>query len=169
MKLAIIFAILLIAVTVTLRGYFYKQSRGPQAAASELEQLHKAASAGDASAMNSLGLIYYEGRHVTRDEELAQQWFEKAAAAGNTSAMNNLGLLYEHPLSTGTSPDYRLARSWFEKAVAAGDASGMFHLGVMYEESEGVTRDYQAARRLYEIAAKAGNTDAQERLQHLPR
>jgi len=45
----------------------------------------------------------------------------------------------------------------------------MFHLGVMYEESEGVTRDYQAARRLYEIAAKAGNTDAQERLQHLPR
>lgn len=168
-KLALISAILLIAVTATLRGYFYKQARGSEPSANEVEQLYKAASAGDASAMNSLGLIYYEGHHVRRDERLAQKWFEKAAAAGSTSAMNNLGLIYEHPLAASTSPDYRLARSWFEKAVAAGDASGTFHLGVMYEESEGVARDYQAARHLYEMAAKAGNADAQERLQHLPR
>ena len=168
-KLALIFAILLVAVTATLWGHFYKQARDSEPPASEVEHLHKAALAGDVSAMNSMGLIYYEGRNVARDEKLAQQWFEKAAAAGNTSAMNNLGLIYEHPVSAGTSPDYRLARSWFEKAVAAGDASGMFHLGVMYEKSEGVARNYQAARRLYETAAKAGNTDAQERLQHLPR
>jgi TPR repeat protein len=160
----------LLVAGVLLAGYFYKNTQvGGHSPQQELKRFEKAAATGDTSAMNSLGLAYYEGREVVRDETLARQWFEKAAAAGNTSAMNNLGLIYEHPDSVSARPEYEKARFWFEKAAAAGDAAGMFHLGVMYEESEGVVRNDQTARQLYQKAAAAGNTDAQERLRRLPR
>jgi len=169
-SLGIGIVLLLVAGAVLLSGYLHQGSHNQTSGSTgELQRFENAAAKGDAVAMNNLGLIYFEGRNVARNEKLARQWFEKAAAAGNTSAMNNLGLTYEHPDTPGENPDYQQARSWFEKAVSAGDASAMFHLGVMYEEAEGVARNYQIARRLYEKAAQAGNADAQQRLQQLPR
>jgi len=168
-KLGIGIAALLIAAALLASGYLRKSAPIPTPShPSPLQQLEKAAADGDTSAMNVLGLMYYDGHEVTADESQARQWFEKAAASGDTSAMNNLGLIYEHPRTAGVSPDYRQARLWFEKAVAAGDPAAMFHLGVMYEESEGLARNYQTARKLYEKAAAAGNTDARERLRQLP-
>ena len=48
------------------------------------------AALGDASAMNSLAVLYDEGDGMARDATTARQWFEKAAALGNPEARQNL-------------------------------------------------------------------------------
>ena len=41
-------------------------------------------------AMNSIGVLYYNGNGVPRNTKLGRQWFEKAAALGNREAKLNL-------------------------------------------------------------------------------
>ena len=54
-------------------------------------QREEAADAGNADAMNSLGLLY----ESAQDYANAREWYEKAADAGNADAIYNLGWLYE--------------------------------------------------------------------------
>jgi len=80
----------------------------------------KAADAGNADAMNSLGDLYYYGRGVAQDYAQARNWYQKAAAAGNPAAMFSLGWLYKN--GQGVAQDLAKAREWFKKADA-GDAA----------------------------------------------
>jgi TIR domain/Sel1 repeat len=89
--------------------------------AKALPPLQKAADAGDAVAMNSLGVLYEKGRGVTQDYAQARQWFQKAAEAGNYNAMEHLGYLYQHG-GFGVTQDYAQARQWYQKAAEAGNA-----------------------------------------------
>ena len=74
----------------------------------------KAAAAGNAFAMNGLGLIYLNGYGVALDYVEARKWYEKAAATGNAYAMYNLGNPYLN--GDGAPKDYAEARKWYEKA-----------------------------------------------------
>jgi TPR repeat protein len=97
----------------------------------------QAAAAGDAHAMNNLGLLLKD-----RDPDTARRWYEQAAAGGQTDAMNTLGVL----LVSEGDPD--AARCWWEQAAEHGHAVAMYNLGVLLED-----RDPDAARRWYEQAA----------------
>jgi TPR repeat protein len=88
--------------------------------AKALPPLQKAADAGDAVALNNLGVLYEKGLGVAQNYAQARQWFQKAAEAGNYHAMENLGHLYEKGL--GVAQDYPQARRWFQKAADAGNA-----------------------------------------------
>jgi len=81
--------------------------------------LQKAADAGDAIAMNSLGYLYEKGLGVAQDYAQAHQWLQKAAEAGNYHAMEHLGYLCEKGL--GVAQDYAQARQWYQKAADAGN------------------------------------------------
>lgn len=48
---------------------------------------------GDAEAQYMLGLIYFNGRFVTKDNDVAAHWLELSAAQGNTDAELLLGVL----------------------------------------------------------------------------
>ena len=72
------------------------------------ERYEKEAAAGDATAMNNLGTLYYYGHGVPQDYSKAREWYEKAAAAGNAAAMRNVGLLYHN--GQGVPQDY--GRPW---------------------------------------------------------
>lgn len=125
-----------------------------------LQAFQRAAAAGDARAMNDIGVLYYEGHGVTKDYQRAREWYEKAAAAGNGPAMANLGFIYMEGL--GVTKDYNQARQWYEKGAAAGAGRAMAHLGYMYEHGYGVPKDYEQARRWFEkgVSTKDGRAMA---------
>jgi TPR repeat protein len=70
----------------------YRDGRGVAKDETEAARLfRKAADAGNAIAMNSLGGMYRDGRGVAKDETEAVRLFRKAAEAGNAIAMAQLG------------------------------------------------------------------------------
>ena len=61
-----------------------------------VEWYQKAAEAGNATAMCSLGYAYEYGKgELTKDTYKAVEWYKKAAEAGEARAMYNLGKCYE--------------------------------------------------------------------------
>jgi TPR repeat protein len=120
-----------------------------------VEQLQKAAAAGDLDAMNSLGCRYVNGEGVIGDLRRARQWFEKAAAAGDLTAMNHLGLLYRSRVAN--KRNMQLSLKWYKKAATAGDSTAMFNLGLLYQSEPYVKRDRELARQWYERAVAAGD------------
>jgi hypothetical protein len=76
----------------------------------------KAADAGSRSAMNNLGLLYWNGFGVAKNYDQARLWFEKAAANDNFLAMYNLGVLYEAG-GYGVSQNPQKARYWYQRAA----------------------------------------------------
>ena len=125
-------------------------------------QFEAAAKAGDAKAMNGLGLLYQNGLGGVQDFGKATEWYAKAANAGSAAGTRNLAWLYQNGL--GVPQNSAEARAVFEKAAKAGVGSSMDALGVMYINGWSVPKSEAMAREWYENAAAAGNTAG---MQHL--
>jgi len=94
----------------------------PSASSANLAQLLDLAAHSDASAENSLGLLYIAGddkQGVQPDEKAAVQWFMKAAEHGSVSAQSKLGSLYWG--GRGIQKDDSRAYFWTVLARANGD------------------------------------------------
>jgi len=118
------------------------------------ESLVGAAEAGNAEAMNLLGVLYTLGTGVPRDYSMALYWFQKAVDGGSADAMNNLGTMYL--LGIGVSRDYVNALRWHERSAARGNVHSMYSVAVMADKGLGTARDPQLARAMYLKAAEAG-------------
>jgi TPR repeat protein len=127
-----------------------------------LDFLVGAADAGDAEAMNSLGVLYFMGTSVPRDYATALLWFQKAVDDGSTNAMSNLGTMYL--LGAGVPRDPANAFRWFGRSAAHGNVKSMYIAAVMADEGLGTTRDAPLARTLYREAAESGFAAAMVRL-----
>jgi hypothetical protein len=88
-------------------------------AAQALHGLTKAAEAGNVSAMEAIGQLYWTGNGVAKDDLEAIDWFQKAAAKGSAAAIYDLGLAYE--TGRGVRKDPKVARNLFRQAAEAGD------------------------------------------------
>jgi TPR repeat protein len=73
-----------------------------------------------APAMQALGTVYREGRHVARDDIAARKWFAEAANLGRASARYQLGVMDWHGLG-GQRPDLAQALALWRQAAADGD------------------------------------------------
>jgi TPR repeat protein len=124
------------------------------------DYLRKLAEAGDASAQNALGLLYYEGRGVPRNYGQAKEWFEKGAEQGHAGAQVNLGTLYLH--GDGAPQSTQTALVWFGRAAAQRDALAFAKLGRMYERGQGVSQDFIQAQMWYNLSAAHGEQRAAE-------
>lgn len=93
----------------------------------------KKAENGDVDAMFTLGSLYFKGKQVRYDPDLACYWWTEAANRGSVSCQYNLGLLYHGNLST-MFYDPNLAGYWFHKAASNGDeeAYEMLHKHYKY-------------------------------------
>ncbi|MEK6736626.1 MAG: tetratricopeptide repeat protein [Pseudomonadota bacterium] len=129
------------------------------------------AKAGDASAQNGLGVMYYTGEAVSksatgqvldRDPELAAGWFFRAAEQGHADAQFNLGLMYAN--GEGVAQDISQAVELFKKAAEQGHVDAQNNLGALYFTGEGVPRDEKKAIEWFEKAATQGNLDAKVNL-----
>ena len=125
---------------------------------SSARELRKSAEAGDASAQNALGLLYYEGKGVPQNYGQAKEWFEKAAKQGRSGAQVNLGTLYLH--GEGAPQSAHMALFWFERAAAQRDALAFAKLGRMYERGQGVPQDFIQAQMWYTLSAAHGEQRA---------
>lgn len=118
----------------------------------------KAATAGNATAMNKLGYMYTQGDGVKRDFREALLWFVTAMENGNAAAFCNAG--YLHWRGLGVSKDKELAVRDFLTSAKLGSDSGMLALGCLYAMGDYVEQDKEQAIDWIRKAAQAGNKEA---------
>jgi TPR repeat protein len=135
--------------------------KGSYAAA--LQVARPLADQGDARAQSLLGLIYYNGRGVPKDEPMAVTWFRRAADQGDVSAQFYLGNLYTE--GKGVPQDSAEAAKWYRRAADQGDALAQYNLGVWYAKGEGGSQDYVSAHMWFNLAAaRLPASDARNRI-----
>ena len=108
------------------------------------------------------GILYENGRGVTKDFKEALGWYQKAAEQGNGRAQHKLGIM--DPNGNGVSQDDKEAVKWYRKAAEQGNADGQDNQLSWYEKGLGVTQDYkeaaQWARKAADQGTPTGRTDS---------
>lgn len=59
--------------------------------------------------------MYQTGKGVSKDYDLALEWYSLGASQGNTTCLHNLGIIYRDGL--GMDQNIKIAVMWFEKAA----------------------------------------------------
>jgi TPR repeat protein len=106
---------------------------------------------GDARAQSILGLIYYGGRGVSRNDNEAVRWFRHAADLGDATGNLYLGVMFAD--GRGVPQDYAEAAKWYRLAADLGDAQAQYNLGLAYAKGEGVSPDNVSAHMWFNLAA----------------
>ena len=119
----------------------------------------KAADQGNADAQYKLGVMYFEGRGVARDDASAIDWFRKAGEGGSAEA--ELTLAYMYSYGQGAPKDDAQAVIWYRKAAEQGNAKGESALAAAYEKGRGAPLDLAQAAYWYGKAAERGDADSQ--------
>ena len=138
----------------------------------KFQKLKKDAEAGGAKAQTTLGVMYFTGEAISKDESgkvlstdaaKAAAWFHRAALQGNADAQFNLGLMYATGQG-GLTQDSVKAVNFFKKSALQGNADAQNNLGAMYHLGEGIKQDNTEAKKWYAKSAAQGNIDAQANL-----
>lgn len=128
-----------------------------------------AAAAGDAEAINQLGIMHEDGlvadedngvghdKEVSRGLSEARRLYARAAALGHDRATNNLGFA-----CAAAGEHAEAARHFRSAALVHGDADAAHNLGNFYETGVGVEKDVREAARLYAEAAAKGHEAARD-------
>lgn len=146
---------------------------------------------GDAEAQYQLGMAYYNGEGVAKDDYRALDWFKKSAEANHAAANGMCGEFLRTGTATALDPqgaalyftkgaslgdvfsqyrigwifwntsNYNDAIPYLRQAADAGNASAKCLLGQSYFNGYGVPEDKVKALALFEEAAYAGDADAQ--------
>ncbi len=122
--------------------------------ATALSEWQPLAEQGQAVAQYQLGLLYSNGKGVTKDDAKARQWYEKAAVQGHTEAQVNLGVLLMY--ARGGQQDYKMAVYYLRLAANQGNDLAQRKLGQMYERGEGVQQDNVKAYMWYSLGSANG-------------
>lgn len=118
--------------------------------------LDKSCTAGSSDACEKLGLVYEEGKGVSKDYSQALALYSKACDAGNADGCNGLGTMYD--VGRGVAKDDANAVALYTKACDAGSAEGCTDLGTMNLAGRGVDKqDYPTAIKLFSKACDAGS------------
>lgn len=139
----------------------------------------KLADFGMADAQMELGLLYAEGKGVTKDEQKAYTLLHHSAESGHARAYYHLGHLYERnpgfvpasethvnaAIAPLPLPDrkegYRIAADYYRQALDKGEWRAAYNLGKMYEKGRGVPEDKTQALTYYYVAQDTGTDKAQ--------
>lgn len=134
----------------------------------------KAAEAGDADAMYTLGGLSERGafrrdapptnEQFALETKEALGWYRLAAERGSAPAMLELADRYE--TGKGVVQDAMVAARWFRAAAEAGDWKGMAGLSNMLEEGEGIPPNPAEAKLWAERATVGRLRDLQEDVSH---
>jgi uncharacterized protein len=119
--------------------------------------LRKAADAEIGEAQHALGVLYLEGRGVTRDPAEAVRWFGKAARNGNLAGEVEYAILLFN--GDGVPADESAAAKAFRRAAAKGNAIAQNRLARLYAVGRGVPQNKVEAAAWHLAAAAQGLAD----------
>jgi tetratricopeptide (TPR) repeat protein len=95
-----------------------------------IDELRKAAVAGDAKAQCQLGEKYLFGEDIAEDDAQALQWYLKSANQGYVDAQSALGQMYQ--LGIGVKEDETQAIFWLDKAIKQGNTDAITAESLIY-------------------------------------
>ena len=119
--------------------------------------LTKAAELGDADAHNELGMMYWKGERVEKDEEKKVYHWEKAAIGGHPEARHNLGVYYEWE-----NGNIDRAVKHFIIAANLGYEKSMKSLWKHYSKGNITKEDLEATLRTHKAAIDAMKSPQRE-------
>jgi len=122
--------------------------------ATALREWQPLAKQGHAVAQYNLGLLYFNGQGVPKDDAQARQWFDKAANQEHAGAQVNLGSLYDY--GRGGPQDFKMAVRWYRRSANQRNDLAQRRLGLLYERGEGVPKDYVQAYMWLKLGAANG-------------
>ena len=109
-----------------------------------------------ASATYQAGLYAYSAG----DYETARREWLPLAEGGDARAQYQLGVMYLN--GEGIAPDDAMALKWFRLSADQDYTPSLMGLAEFYyKEDQGADHDHEEAARLYTLAAKSGNAEAQ--------
>lgn len=120
---------------------------------------------GHIEAQFNLGVMYFQGDGVAKDDAAATNWFRKAAEQGHATAQTILAWRYE--ASEGVAQDYKQAARWYRMAALQGDAFAQNNLGIMYFEGRGVSADIKTSYMWFSLALHNGEARARDNIKLL--
>jgi TPR repeat protein len=123
-----------------------------------IEELKKAAEAGDPEAQSQWGLLLATGENIPQDVEKGLSWLRLAAQQGEMTAMFNLGIILENGLGCEADPDE--AALWYWQTAELGDTQAKMKLGTMLLKGKGFTSGSPAVHAI-EASAEKGHPYAQ--------
>jgi TPR repeat protein len=139
--------------SLPLAGLMFSLLLGlPFIAASE-QELRTMAEAGDATAQNRLGLMYYQGQRLPKNLAEAAKWYRKAADQGLAEAQHNLGVMFA--AGEGVLRDPTEAIKWFREAADKGYGPAQNNLGVLYHGERG-TQGFGRGRQVVSRGGRPG-------------
>lgn len=107
----------------------------------------RAAERGDKEAQYRVGMDYWTGWVVDKDESASFKWFLKSAQQGHLSAQEKVAQAYDQ--GRGVAKDPEQAFHWYQKAAAQGSKEAMMSVAHMYKNGEGVAQDLDRAKSLF--------------------
>jgi PAS domain S-box-containing protein len=116
-----------------------------------LRLLRPMAEQGDVRAQSLMGLIYFNGHGVQRNDLEAMKWYRHAADQGDADAQLKIGDM--HFEGRAVAQDYPEAGRWYRLAADQGNASAQYNLGILYAKGEGVPLDNILAHMWFNLAA----------------
>ena len=126
-----------------------------------VDHFKSAAEQGHAQAQLLLGLCYYNGNGIKRDDDETVRWFRKAAEQDNVDAQFRLGLCYQNGIGVNSQPEEALF--WFKKAAEKGHQEAQINLGDLYY-SEKKLQNFSEALNWYQKAGELGRDKRGERI-----
>ena len=128
----------------------------------QVGQICEAAKQGSASAQTDLGVMYFNGDGLPKDDVEAAKWFRKASERGYPAGQVMLRVMCSN--SEEVPKDTREAVKWFRKAAEQGHTEAQYSLGILYDQGVGVPEDDREAVKWYRKAAEQGHAESQSTL-----
>ena len=118
-----------------------------------------AANQGDATALNNLGSLYFNGVGVPVNYQKAIELLEKAAAAGSSEAALNLGFIYLSGRNASSNATH--AVELFKMSAEKNNVIAKFMLGYAYYKGFGIEKNMNKGAALVKEAADMDFDEAQ--------
>lgn len=124
--------------------------------AQALQMLEKGAAAEHMQSVIELGLCYYSGRWVKRDERKAEELWSRAARGGSSEAAVRLAVMAIRREEGAEAPSIDV----LTKGAREGSVLAEVALAYCFETGSGVQRSFAEAARRYRACAQRGSQDA---------
>ncbi|AIB37878.1 tetratricopeptide repeat protein [Pseudomonas simiae] len=133
----------------------------PKSIPDAIRHFELAAEGDIAASIGCLGMIYLNGNGVPEDRDRAIDLLMRAAYLDDDHSINTVATILDHQNGGASTPEsFALYRKAARSARQLNHIMPIYNLGLCFLHGNGVGKNLVKARRLFRIAANAGDADA---------